>query len=305
LGGAIEAIESGYLKAALVRSQAERMARINSGDIVVVGRNRWTDGLPSPLLTGEDGGLFRVDPESAAHTLEMLRATRSRRSQSAVDEALRRLHDDAGAGKNLMPASIACAKARVATGEWADVLRRIFGEYRPATGIDGQHLGLENARVAAVRARVAAWAAAHGMRPRIVVGKPGLDGHSNGSEMIAVAAKHAGFDVVYGGIRMTPEEIVQSAVEEDASVLGLSVLSGSHLEIARMVLEALERQGARDAIPVVLGGIVPDADVEPLTRLGVKAVFTPRDFDLMAVMDRILDVIGAPRDEPEARVASA
>ena len=305
LGGAIEAIESGYLKAALVRSQAQRMARINAGDLVVVGRNRWTDGLPSPLLSGDDGGLFRVDPESAAQTLEMLRATRSRRSQAAVDDALRRLRDDAVAGKNLMPASIACAKARVATGEWADVLRQIFGEYRPATGIDGQQLGLENARVAAVRARVAAWTAAHGMRPRIVVGKAGLDGHSNGSEMIAVAAKHAGFDVVYGGIRMTPEEIVQSAVEEDASVLGLSVLSGSHLEIARMVLEALERQGARDAIPVVLGGIVPDADVEPLRRLGVKAVFTPRDFDLMAVMDRILDVIGAPRDEPEARVASA
>jgi ethylmalonyl-CoA mutase len=305
IGGAIEAIESGYLKAELVRSQAERLARINSGDIVVVGRNRWTDGLPSPLLSGDDGGLFRVDPESAAETLEMLRATRSRRSAATVEEALRALRADAVAGKNLMPASIACARARVTTGEWAGVLREIFGEYRPATGVEGQQLRLENARVSAVRARVAAWTDAHGTRPRIVVGKPGLDGHSNGSEMIAVAAKHAGFDVVYGGIRMTPEEIVQSAVEEDASVLGLSVLSGSHLEVARMVLDELRRQGAAEAIPVVLGGIVPDADVEPLQRLGVKAVFTPRDFDLMGVMDRILDVIGAPRHEAEARVASA
>jgi ethylmalonyl-CoA mutase len=305
VGGAIEAIESGYLKAELVRSQADRLARINSGDIVVVGRNRWTDGLPSPLLGGDDGGLFRVDPESAAQTLEMLRATTSRRGAAAAHEALRQLRDDAVAGKNLMPASIACAKARVTTGEWAGVLREIFGEYRPTTGVEGQQLRLENDRVTAVRARVAAWTEAHGTRPRIVVGKPGLDGHSNGSEMIAVAAKHAGFDVVYGGIRMSAEEIVQSAVEEDASVLGLSVLSGSHLEIARMVLDELQRQGARDAIPVVLGGIVPDADVEPLRRLGVKAVFTPRDFDLMGVIDRILDVIGAPRHETEARVASA
>src|SRR5262245_32397500 len=305
LGGAIEAIESGYMKAALVRSQADRLARINAGDVVVVGRNRWTDGLPSPLVSGEDGGLFRVDPESAAETLEMLRATKSRRSQAEVDTALRQLRDAAVAGQNLMPLSIACARVRVTTGEWAETLRQVFGDFRPATGVEGQQLSLENDRVAAVRARVAAWEAQHGTRPRLVVGKPGLDGHSNGSEMIAVAARHAGFDVVYGGIRMTPAEIVQSAVEEDASVLGLSVLSGSHLEIARMVLEALERQGARDAIPVVLGGIVPDADVEPLTRLGVKAVFTPRDFDLMAVMDRILDVIGAPRDEPEARDASA
>lgn len=204
-----------------------------------------------------------------------------------------------------MPLSIECARARVTTGEWAETLRQVFGDFRPATGVEGQVLNLENDRVAAVRARVAAWEAEHGTRPRLVVGKPGLDGHSNGSEMIAVAAKHAGFEVVYGGIRMTASEIVQSAVEEDASVLGLSVLSGSHLEVAKLVLDELERQGAHGAIPVVLGGIVPEADIERLERLGVKAVFTPRDFDLMAVMDRILDVIGAPRDASEGRVANA
>jgi (2R)-ethylmalonyl-CoA mutase len=304
-GGVLAAVESGYMKAALVRSQAERLARINSGEITVVGRNRWTEGLPSPLVGGDDGGLFKVDPGSAADTLEMLRATKARRSQAEVDTALRSLKEAAVAGKNLMPLSIECARRRVTTGEWAGALREVFGEYRPATGVDGQRLGLDGPRVAAVRARVAAWAAAHGTRPRLVVGKPGLDGHSNGSEMIAVAARHAGFDVVYGGIRMTTEEIVQSAVEEDASVLGLSVLSGSHLEIARLVLEELGRQGARTAIPVVLGGIVPEADVGALLALGVRAVFTPRDFDLMAVMDRVLDVIGAPRHEPQARVASA
>src|SRR5262249_10968800 len=176
IGGAIEAIESGYLKAELVRSQADRLARINSGDIVVVGRNRWAEGLPSPLLSGDDGGVSRADPESAAETVEMLRATRSRRSGTAVEAALSQLRDDAVAGKNLMPASIACARARVTTGEWAGVLREIFGEYRPATGVEGQQLRLETPRVAAVRARVSAWTEAHGTRPRMGVGKPGRAG---------------------------------------------------------------------------------------------------------------------------------
>jgi (2R)-ethylmalonyl-CoA mutase len=305
LGGALAAIESGYMKSALVRSQAERLARINKGEIVVVGRNRWSDGLPSPLLAGNDGGLFRFDPAAAAETVEMLRATRSRRSQSEVDAVLRRLREAAKTGENLMPVSIACARARVATGEWADALREVFGEYRPPTGVEGQRLGLEGSRVDAVRARVAAWGAAHGGRPRIVVGKAGLDGHSNGSEMIAVAARDAGFEVIYGGIRWSVPEIVRSAVEEDATVLGLSVLSGAHLEIARAVRERLAAEGAGEAIPVVIGGIIPEGDVSALGALGVKAVFTPKDFDLMDVMDRILDVIGAPRGETTARAASA
>jgi (2R)-ethylmalonyl-CoA mutase len=301
-GGAVAAVESGYMKSALVRSQAERLVKINRGEITVVGRNKWTEGLPSPLLGGEDGGLFTVDPKSAAETLEMLRATRARRSQPAVDGALRALKDAARDGRNLMPLSIACARARVTTGEWASALRDVFGEYRPATGVEGQHLGLEGGRVEAVRARAQAWAAAHGGRPRIVVGKPGLDGHSNGSEMIAVAARDVGFEVIYGGIRWSVAEIVTSAVQEDATVLGLSVLSGAHLEIARQVREELGRQGV--AIPVVLGGIVPEGDVERLRGLGVKAVFTPKDFDLMSVMDRILDVIGAPAAAGAARAAS-
>ena len=305
MGGALAAVESGYMKSALVRSQAERLARINRGDTVVVGRNRWTEGLPSPLLGGEDRGVFKVDSRSAAATLEMLRATKVRRSQAEVDAALRRLREDAVGGRNLMPASIECARRRVTTGEWAAVLREVFGEYRPATGVEGQSLGLAGARVEAVRARTAAWAAAHGGRPRMVVGKPGLDGHSNGSEMIAVAARDAGFEVIYGGIRWSVPEIVASAVQEDATVLGLSVLSGAHVEIARQVREELGRHGVAGHVPVVLGGIVPEADVESLRALGVKAVFTPKDFDVMDVMDRILDVIGAPRAAPTAQTASA
>ena len=303
-GGALAAVESGYMKAALVRSQAERLARINKGEIAVVGRNRWTEGLASPLVSGDDGGLFKFDPVSAAETLDMLRATQTRRSQADVERTLRALREAALAGTNLMPASIACARARVTTGEWADALRAVFGEYRAATGVEGQRLGLDTPRAEAVRARVAAWGARHGGRPRMVVGKPGLDGHSNGSEMIAVAARDAGFEVIYGGIRWTVPEIVASAIQEDATVLGLSVLSGAHLEIARAVTEELVRQGVGE-MPVVVGGIIPERDVEALRSLGVKAVFTPKDFDVVDVMDRILDVIGAPRTEAGARAASA
>ena len=303
MGGALAAVESGYMKVSLVRSQAERLARINTGEMVVVGRNRWTEGLPSPLVGGDDGGLFKFDPASAAATLELLRATRSKRSQAEVDRTLRALRDAAAGGTNLMPASIACARARVTTGEWADALRSVFGEYRAATGVDGQRLGLDTPRAGQVRARVDAWGARHGGRPRILVGKAGLDGHSNGSEMIAVAARDAGFEVIYGGIRWTVPEIVASAVQEDATVLGLSVLSGAHLDIARAVIDELARQGAGE-IPIVVGGIIPDDDVAVLGSLGVKAVFTPKDYDVVEVMNRILDVIGAPQAAAGPQAAS-
>jgi (2R)-ethylmalonyl-CoA mutase len=304
MGGAVAAVESGYMKSGLVRSQAERLARINAGEIVVVGRNRWTDALPSPLLAGEDGGLFRFDATSAAETLEMLRATQRRRTLAAVDAALVRLKDAARAGENLVPASIECARRRVTTGEWSDALRGIFGEYRPATGVEGQRLGLSGPKIETVRARVAAWGDVHGGRPRMLVGKPGLDGHSNGSEMIAVAARDAGFEVIYGGIRWTVPELVRSAIEEDATVLGLSVLSGAHVDVARAVRDELGRLGG-DGIPVVMGGIIPERDVPALRAAGVQAVFTPRDFDLMDVMDRILDVIGAPHAGAAVRAAGA
>jgi (2R)-ethylmalonyl-CoA mutase len=292
-GGALAAIESGSMKAELVRSQAERLAKINAGEITVVGRNKWREALPSMLLAGDDGGMFKVDEVAASRTLELLAETKKQRDAKRVNECLARLKAAAAAGENLMPPSIECARARVTTGEWAGALREIFGEFRPATGVEGQVLSLDGSTVERVRERVEAWARTHGRRPRLVLGKPGLDGHSNGSEMIAVAARHAGFDVIYGGIRMTPAQIVQSAVEEDATVLGLSVLSGAHVEIARQVSEELARHGAK-AMPLVVGGIIPESDEAALKALGVRAVFTPKDYDLMEVMDRILDVIAAP-----------
>jgi (2R)-ethylmalonyl-CoA mutase len=222
-----------------------------------------------------------------------------------VRDALRALTDAAEGGKNLLPPSIVCAKARVTTGEWADALRAVFGEYRAATGVEGAQLGLRGEKIDAIRRRVDAWAATQRMRPRILVGKAGLDGHSNGAEMIAVAARDAGFEVIYGGIRLTPEEIVRTAVDEDTAVIGLSILSGSHVEIARQVLEQLARHGVRDTMPVVVGGIIPDHDVAALRDLGVKAVFTPKDYDLVDVMDRVLDVIGAPRVNGSAASATA
>jgi (2R)-ethylmalonyl-CoA mutase len=179
----------------------------------------------------------------------------------------------------------------VTTGEWADTLRRVFGEYRPPTGVEGQRLYVDSDRVADVRRRAEEFVRRTGHRPRIVVGKPGLDGHSNGAEVIAVAARHCGFDVVYSGIRLTPEEIVQSAIEEAADVIGLSILSGSHLDLTRQVIEGLRAAGAGDAIPVIVGGIIPKDDHEALRALGARQIFTPADFDLADVMSRIMDVV--------------
>ncbi|RMF19032.1 MAG: protein meaA [Candidatus Dadabacteria bacterium] len=291
MGGVRAAVESGYIKSELVRSMAERMSKINSGEITVVGVNRWTDGLPSPLLTGADGGIFKVDPESAARTLDLLEQTRARRDEATAQQALAELEAAAREGRNMMEPSIACALARVTTGEWADVLRRVFGEYRPPTGVEGQKLSLEGDRVVALRKRIDDLAERIGHRPRIVVAKPGLDGHSNGAEVIAVAARHTGFDVIYSGIRLTPEQIVQSAIEEHADVIGVSILSGSHLEIARQLLDLLRAHGAADQIDVVFGGIIPRDDFDALTALGIKRIFTPADFELIDIMEQITDLI--------------
>ncbi len=293
MGGIRAAVESGYLKAQLVRSMSERMSRINSGELVVVGVNRWTEGLPSPLLAGEDGGIFKVDEAETRRTLEALREVKAKRDPARVAAALAALEEAARSGANMMEPSIECALARVTTGEWADTLRRVFGEYRPPTGVEGQRLFVDNDRVAEVRRRAEEFVRRTGHRPRIVVGKPGLDGHSNGAEIIAVAARHCGFDVVYSGIRLTPEEIVQSAVEEAADVIGLSILSGSHLDLTRQVIEGLDAAGAGRAIPVIVGGIIPRGDHEALHALGVREVFTPADFDLADVMSRVMDVVEA------------
>ncbi len=295
MGGVRAAIDSGYMKGALVRSMSERVARIGRGDQVVVGVNRWTDALPSPLVGGDDGGVFRGDPAAADEALQALEETRRRRDPARVEAALARLGEAARSGVSLMEPSIECALARVTTGEWADALRQAFGEYRAQTGVDGQVLEMGADRTSGLRARIEAFALAHGHRPRLVVGKPGLDGHSNGAEVIAVAARHAGFDVVYSGIRLSPEEIAASAVEEDANLIGVSILSGSHIELTRQLLEALRAAGGGD-IPVVVGGIIPRSDIAALEALGVRAVFTPSDYELGEVMVRIMDVIETSGD---------
>jgi (2R)-ethylmalonyl-CoA mutase len=290
MGGVRAAIDSGYMKAALVQSMAARMGRIDRGEQVVVGVNRWTEALPSPLVGGDDGGVFKVDAAAADEARAALARTLAARDAARVRAALSALEAAARSGDNLMEPSIECALARVSTGEWAGTLRRVFGEYRALTGVDGASLSLDAERTAALRARIDGFALARGRRPRLVIGKPGLDGHSNGAEVIAVAARHAGFDVVYAGIRLAPDEIAASAIEEDADLVGISVLSGSHVELARDVIDALARGGGGD-VPVVVGGIIPRADVPVLTGLGVKRVFTPSDYQLVDVMERMMDVI--------------
>ncbi len=292
MGGVIPAIESGYLKSALVRSMGERMSAINSGEQVVVGVNRWTEGLPSPLLGGEDGGMFTLDEAAIAEAIGDLEEVRSRRDQSRADAAVDALKAAARDGSNMMEPSVECALARVTTGEWAGALREVFGEYRPSTGVEGQRLGLAGDRVEALRTRIQALADRLGHRPKILVGKPGLDGHSNGAEVIAVSARHVGFDVVYSGIRLSPADIVRSAVEEGVDLIGASVLSGSHVELARQIVDGLRDQGAAD-IHVVLGGIIPPGDVEKLSSLGIERVYTPSDYELMDIMESITDLIDA------------
>lgn len=290
MGGAIKAIESGYMKSQLVKSQSDRMAKINSGEFIVVGKNKWADGITSPLVTDSDGGIFKVDPASAALTLNSLNETRAKRDPEKAKTALAKLEAAARGGVNMMEASIECAKAGITTGEWADTLRKVFGTYQPATGVEGQQLKIESDKVVRVRAKVTDFLEATGHRPKIVVGKPGLDGHSNGAEMIAIAAKHAGFDVIYSGIRLTPEEIVQSAVEENADVIGISILSGSHKEIAQQIKDELKHYKASE-IPVIFGGIIPDSDFDELRRIGIREIFTPKDFDLMDIMEKIIDIL--------------
>jgi len=290
-GGGIAAVKSGYIKSQLVASQAKRMARIAAGEQIVVGKNKWTEGTISPLVQDSEGGIFMVDAKAADETLNALTKTKTERDEAVAQAAINALKAAAHAGnQNLMEASITCARARVTTGEWSQALRDVYGEYRPPTGVEGQSMQLDTDAAKQVQLRIQALTDKRGRRPRIVIGKPGLDGHSNGAEMLAVAARHAGFDVVYSGIRLSAEQIVQSAVEEDVDVIGISLLSGSHNEIVEQVFNGLKTQGA-EKIPVILGGIIPQPDFDGLFALGVKQIFTPKDHDLMQVMDQIADLI--------------
>ena len=294
MGGAIEAVE--YMKTSLVGSHAERRRRIEAGLDVVVGVNRFTTTEPNPLLADIDGAIMTVDPEVEGHAVEAIKAWRANRDNEAVEDALIALRDAAKTDSNLMPATLVCARVGVTTGEWAGALREVFGEYRAPTGVAGAAVrGEAGDAIVAVRQRVKQTGEDLGARLRFLVGKPGLDGHSNGAEQIAVRGRDVGFEVVYQGIRLTPAQIVAAAVEEDVHVIGLSILSGSHMEAVPAVLAGLREAGAGD-VPVIVGGIIPESDAVRLTELGVAAVFTPKDFDMTAVMGRIVDVIRDAND---------
>jgi (2R)-ethylmalonyl-CoA mutase len=291
MGGAVAAVENGYMKGELVSSLAERRRRIESGEDVVVGVNRFDTTEPSPLQADGAQAVETVDPATEAAAVEAVRAWRAQRDAAAVEESLTVLREAAKTDTNLMAASIACAKAGVTTGEWTGALREIFGEFRAPTGVSAAvATGRAAAEIAAVRERVRATGEEIGGRLRMLVGKPGLDGHSNGAEQVAVRARDVGFEVIYQGIRLTPAQIVAAAVQEGVHVVGLSVLSGSHLEVVPAVVEGLRAAGADD-VPVVVGGIIPAEDAEALRARGVAAVFTPKDYRLTEMTDAIVTLI--------------
>ncbi len=292
LGGTVAAVESGYMKSALVASHAARRARVESGEDIVVGVNEFQSTEPNPLLADLDTAIEVVDPEAERAAARAVRAWREGRDHSRADAARQALARAAAGRGSLMPASLECARAGVTLGEWSETLRDVFGEYRAPTGVAGV-VGVAPAdqALADVRDTVARTSRQLGVgHLRFLVGKPGLDGHSNGAEQIAVRARDAGFEVIYQGIRLTPAEIVAAAVAEDVKVVGLSILSGSHMVAVPEVLAGLDRAGMGD-VPVVVGGIIPDSDAEDLRRMGVAEVFTPKDYDATAVMGRVIGLV--------------
>jgi (2R)-ethylmalonyl-CoA mutase len=288
-GGAVKAVP--YMKARLVESHRERVARIESGEQKVIGQNSFTESAESPLTAGADGGIMTPDPEVERELVAALEGWRANRDQNAVDAALAELAiaaaDD---GQNIMPATIAAGKAGATTGEWAQTMRDVFGAYRGPTGVDGAAPSTNKAQLETISRQVEETEKRIGHRIKILVGKPGLDGHSNGAEQIALRAKDVGMEVIYQGIRLTPEEIATSALQEDVDVVGLSILSGSHLELIPEVVRLLAEEGLE--IPVVVGGIIPVADGERLRAAGVAGVYTPKDFDLNQIMSEIVDLVG-------------
>jgi ethylmalonyl-CoA mutase len=295
LGGAVEAVD--YMKASLVESHRERWRRIESGELTVVGMNRFTSTEPSPLTADADGAVLVVDPQVEAEQRAAVERWRAERDQPAVDQALAELARVARLDhENIMPATIAAARAGATTGEWAGTLREVFGEYRAPTGV-GEAAVVSSEQVAELREEVEHLSEALGRRLKFLVGKPGLDGHSNGAEQIAVRARDAGMDVVYEGIRLTPSQIATSAAQEGVHVVGLSILSGSHRELIPAVLEALREAGAGD-VPVVVGGIIPEADADALREAGVAAVYTPKDWDLNQMMHDIVTLVGERHGVP-------
>ena len=290
MGGAVTAIENAYMKQKLVESHTARIRAIESGDLTVVGVNAYQECVDSPLVEEGSGSILKVDESAEREQIQSLEAFRNSRNGADAKSALQNLEDAIKNGDNIMPPSIAAAKAGVTTGEWSQVLRDVFGEYRAPTGVVATPVSHASDEVSAVRTRVDDLSAKLGRRLKILVGKPGLDGHSNGAEQIAVKARDVGMEVVYDGIRLTPQEIVQSAQDEGVHVIGLSILSGSHGVLVTDVVNQLREAGMAD-IPVVVGGIIPDDDARKLEEAGVRRVYTPKDFDLTRIMDEIVDVV--------------
>ena len=288
MGGAVAAIEAAYMKQRLVESNLKRLSAIEAGEQTVIGVNAYTEAEPSPLSTGE-GSILTVDAAVERGQIERLKAWRAERDGAAVAKALAELASAAKEDRNVMPSSIVCARAGVTTGEWTDALRAVFGEYRAPTGV-ARAIGVSDGRLDAARREVETVSRRLGRRIKILVGKPGLDGHSNGAEQIAVRARDCGMEVVYEGIRLTPERIVNAALEESVHVVGLSILSGGHVALVAEVLEGLRQAGIGD-VPVVVGGIIPPADAEALIKTGVARVYTPKDFDLTQIMRDIVAVV--------------
>jgi (2R)-ethylmalonyl-CoA mutase len=285
-GGAVKAVP--YMKARLVESHRERVARIESGEQKVIGQNSFTETEDSPLTAGADGGILTPDPEVERERIEALEQWKGERDGAAVEAALAELAEVAADdSQNIMPATISAAKAGATTGEWAEVLREAFGAYRGPTGVGGAAPASDREQLEAIRAQVDEVSERIGHRIKILVGKPGLDGHSNGSEQVALRARDAGMEVIYQGIRLTPAEIAESALQEDVDVVGLSILSGSHLELIPEVVRLLRDEGVD--VPVVVGGIIPVADAERLR--GVAGVYTPKDFDINKIMSEIVELV--------------
>jgi (2R)-ethylmalonyl-CoA mutase len=296
-GGAVEAVP--YMKAALVESHRERIRRIEAGEQIVVGQNRFTESEISPLTADAEGGILVVDQAVEAQQIEDIRRWRSQRDQSAVDAALAALAAVAGdvdAEENLMLATIAAARAGATTGEWSRTLREVFGSYHGPTGVGEASAAVPDAELSELQGEISRLQEKLGRRPKILVGKPGLDGHSNGAEQIAVRARDAGMDVVYEGIRLTPAQIAASALQEGVHVIGLSILSGSHRELIPAVIDALHEAGV--TAPVVVGGIIPEQDVAALRQAGVAAVYTPKDFDITRIMRDIVTIVAEGAERP-------
>jgi (2R)-ethylmalonyl-CoA mutase len=296
MGGALVAVDVGYMKQRLVESGATRLAGVASAAQKVVGVNCFCDSEPAALAA--EGGFLAIDPSAEADQVERLRAHRESRDPAAVSEALEGLRAAAAEGRNVMEPSIACARAGVTTGEWGQVLREIFGEYRAATGVAGVRAAWDTDGFARLRQRVDQLTERLGRRPKMLVGKPGLDGHSNGAEQIAVCARDCGFEVVYEGIRLTPARIANAALEEGVHVVGLSILSGAHGTLVAEVLGRLRDLGLGD-VPVVVGGIIPADDARALLEQGVARVFTPKDYALADVMAEIVGLIEQSADAAE------